>query len=354
MQDKATLVTINHQKLLSFALECFLCTGFEEESAQLIADSLIEADLRGLNTHGVIRIPMYLNRVKTGLIDPLARVNLIKENDNMAVLDAGNGMGQPASVYAMQKAIEKAGVSTISMVGVRNSNHFGTAAYYSMMAAERRMLGISCSNTEPLMAAPGGAKAVVGNNPLSIAIPGGNKPDIVIDMAMSAAAIGKIVLAQKKGESIPLGWATDKIGNVTTDPNEALDGGALLPFSGPKGYSFALAVDILAGILMGSGFGEDVKSPFNDFLNQQKVGHMFMAINISAFTNLEKFLANVEELIRQIKTAPVAPGVKEAFLPGEIEYNTKCTRLVDGIPLPVGLIDELNAYAQELTVKSRL
>jgi len=353
-QDKAAVVVIDHQKLLHFAKECFLSAGFAEECAQLIADSLIEADLRGLNTHGVMRIPMYLKRVKAGLIDPLAQVKVVKENANMAILDAGNGMGQPASMYAMQKAIEKASVATISMVGVRNSNHYGTAAYYSMMAAQQRMLGISCSNTEPLMAAPGGAKAVAGNNPLSIAIPGGKKPDIVVDMAMSAAAIGKIVLAQKKEQSIPLGWATDKMGNDTTDPNQALDGGSLLPFAGPKGYGLSLAVDVLAGILMGSGFGEEVKSPFDDFLHQQKVGHMFMAIDISAFMDLEEFLAKAEALIGQIETAPAAPGVQEVFLPGEIEFNTKCRRLVDGVPLPIGLIDELNAYAQELAVTSRI
>lgn len=354
MEENPNSVLVKHEKLFEFAVDCFLCSGFAEEKARLIANTLIEADLRGLNTHGVIRIPMYLNRVRRGLINPLAETKVVVANDNMAILDAGNGMGQPCSFLAMNLAMEKAAASTIGMVGVRNSNHFGAAAYYTMMAAERQMVGICCSNTEPLMAAPGGAKAVVGNNPLSLAFPGGDKPAIVIDMAMSAAAIGKIVLAQKKGESIPLGWATDKRGNNTSEPNAALDGGTLLPFAGPKGYGLALAVDILAGILTGSGFGQGVKSPFNDFLHQQNVGHMFMALNIASFMPVENFLGQVEKLITEIKAAPTANGVNEVYLPGEIEFNTKALRLAAGIPLPVSLLEELEAYGNELGVKYRL
>jgi len=173
-------------------------------------------------------------------------------------------------------------------------------------------------------------------------------------MAVSAAAIGKIVLAQKKGVKIPTGWAIDRWGNDTIDPAAALDGGLLLPVGGPKGYGLALVVDILAGILMGSGFGQGVKSPFNDFLNQQRAGHMFMAIDISKFLDVGKFTDQVGQLIGEIKNSPKRAGVEEIFLPGEIEYNTKQIRLNEGVPLPESLIQELQVLAQELGVEENL
>lgn len=352
--ENVKMQVVQQKVLFDFTLKCFLASGFKNDDAELIAKSLIEADLRGINTHGVIRIPMYLGRVKKGLIDPQAKVEVVTENAVMAILDAHNGMGQLSSSVAMDLAIAKASKSTIAIVGVRNSNHFGTAAYYSLMAAEKNMIGICGSNTEPLMCAPGGAYPVVGNNPLSISIPAKSKPAIAIDMAMSAAAIGKIVLAQKKGVEIPLGWATDKNGIETTDPNAALDGGSLLPFAGPKGYGLSIAVDVLAGTLMGSGFGQQVKSPFNDMLNQQNVGHVFIAINPESFLPTEQFLAHVDSYIEEIKSAPKATGVKEVFLPGEIEFNTKNTRIKEGIPLPVSLLKELEDFGKDLGLGYKL
>lgn len=266
----------------------------------------------------------------------------------MAIFDACNGMGQVASCRAMKKAIEKAGTTTIGICGVRNSNHFGTAAYYSVMAAEQNMIGISCSNTEPLMPAPGGGKAVVGNNPTSMAVPTGEGFSLALDMAASAAAIGKVLLAQKQGLSIPSGWATDRLGVETSDPKQVMDGGMLLPVGGHKGYGLSLMVDVLAGILVGAGFGDRIHSPFTGPENPQNLGHLFVAIDVSRFLPLDQFLAHVKSLCHEIKTAPTAPGVQEVFLPGEIEHMTKQKRLKEGIPLPEGVVSELDAYAAEL------
>lgn len=354
MEKSEPQIIIAHEKLFQFTVACFCQAGFDENKARSIGESLIEADLRGLNTHGVIRIPMYLDRVKAGLINPLAETKVVAEGENYAVLDAQNGMGQLSSRLAMKMALDKAASSAIAVVGVRNSNHFGAAAYYSMMALEKQAIGVCCSNTEPLMPAPGGAKAVVGNNPFSIAIPAKNRPPIVVDMATSAAAIGKIMLAQKSGQSIPLGWATDHLGSNTTDAAKALDGGLLLPVGGPKGYGISIAIDVLAGILMGSGFGENVKSPLKDLENQQRAGHMFMAINVESFLPVDQFLSNVDQLIDQIKTGPKAPGVEEVFLPGEIEHKMKAIRLREGIPLPEELVKQLEAYGQALGVRNSL
>ncbi len=351
-QEKMQIVT--EEKLSWFIKDCLQACGFQKEESGIIADSLVEADLRGLNTHGVIRIPMYLNRVRAGLINPQAQYAVLMNKANLALLDAQNGMGQLASIAAMNLAIEKAGQSSVGMVGVSNSNHFGTAAYYSMMAASRGFVGIACSNTEPLMAAIGGADAVVGNNPLSIAIPQEDRPDLVLDMAMSAAAIGKIVLAQKKDGSIPWGWATDKHGQETTSAEEALDGGTLLPFSGPKGFGLALVVDVISGILTGAGYGSQVHSPFTDFSSPQNVGHMFMAINIAEFMPLELFYQRIKDMMDMLKSARKAPGITEVYYPGEIESNTYQLRKQHGIPLPEKLLSELNQYAQDLGVAHRL
>ena len=259
-------------------------------------------------------------------------------------------MGQPASVYAMQIAVKKASQSIIGAVGVRNSNHFGTAAYYSKIAAENNMIGISMSNTEPLMPAPGGRKAVVGNNPLSTAIPLKDREPIILDMATSTAAIGKILIAQKRGDSIPVGWAVDKLGKDTTNPFEALNGGLIMPLGGPKGYGLSIIIDVLAGILTGSGFGQLVKSPFEDMANDQRAGHFFIAIDIKSFIALDDYYENTNKLVNEIKSSPTIEGVEEVMLPGEIEYRTMQSRLNYGIPLPIMVIRDLEQLALSLGV----
>ena len=349
MESEKT-VLVEYPLLLEFTKECFIQSGFSIDTANLISKSLLEADLRGLNTHGVLRIPMYLNRVKLGLINPKAEISIILDKNNIAIIDAGNGMGQPASVYAMQIAVKKASQSIIGAVGVRNSNHFGTAAYYSKIAAENNMIGISMSNTEPLMPAPGGRKAVVGNNPLSTAIPLKDREPIILDMATSTAAIGKILIAQKRGDSIPVGWAVDKLGKDTTNPFEALNGGLIMPLGGPKGYGLSIIIDVLAGILTGSGFGQLVKSPFEDMANDQRAGHFFIAIDIKSFIALDDYYENTNKLVNEIKSSPTIEGVEEVMLPGEIEYRTMQSRLNYGIPLPIMVIRDLEQLALSLGV----
>ena len=349
MRPEKTVI-VEYPVLLKFARECFFRSGFSNEAADLISNSLLEADLRGLNTHGVLRIPMYLNRVKIGLINPKAEIKILLDEGNIAVIDACNGMGQPASFYAMKMAVKKAKTLIIAAVGVRNSNHFGTAAYYSKIAAENQMIGISMSNTEPLMPAPGGKKAVTGNNPISVAIPLRERPPIILDMATSTAAIGKILIAQKRGESIPVGWAVDKSGKDTMDPFEALNGGLILPVGGAKGYGLSLVIDILAGILTGSGFGELVKSPLDDMVNEQKAGHFFMAIDIKSFLPLKDYYLNINKLVNDIKSSPTVEGIKEIILPGEMEHRTMQSRLIEGIPLPEKLIMELEQLGRDLGI----
>lgn len=346
MADRS--VVVPGTQLHAFTTACFQKEGFSAREANSIADNLLEADLRGLNTHGALRVTMYLKRVRAGVLNPRAKPELIQETPIFAIWDAHNGMGQLASIQAMDMAIERAEETGFYMTGVRNSNHFGTAAYYTMRAAKQRMIGFSCSNTEALMPAPGGAQKTVGNNPFSVAFPGGRSPDIVVDMAVSAAAIGKIVLSEKKGVSIPNGWATDAAGMETNDPKKALDGGFLLPVGGPKGYGLGLAVDIMAGILMGSGYGDKVRCPFHDYSGPQNIGHMFMALDVEKFQPWDTYLEKVEDLVRQIKGSKKAPGVQEIFLPGEMEHNRMAENTANGVSLPADLIAELCAFAREI------
>ena len=348
----ASVKGISLQDLYDFTLACFVKAGFSEDDAKVIAANLNEADRRGLHTHGVLRIPMYLKRVLHGVLDPKAVPEIVVETPSFAIVDAKNGMGVLASAKAMDLAIEKAKTTGLYLTGVRNSNHFGTAAYYTMKAADANMIGFCCSNTEPLMPAPGGAEKVVGNNPFSVCFPGGKYPHVVVDMAVSAAAIGKIVLADKAGKAIPNGWATDANGVETNDPKEAL-GGYLLPVGGPKGYGLSLAIDIFS-MLMGGGFSGHTRDPFADYSGPQLLGHMFMAINIDMICGLDQYTANIEELIERVKNTRKATGVSEVFLPGEIEYNRTLANAANGVELPEDLYDELQEFAAQLGLEDNI
>ncbi len=337
-----------------FIESCFLATEFAPDKAALITKTLLEADLRGLNTHGALRIPMYLKRVQKGVLDPHASPEVILESDNLVMVDAHNGMGQLASVKAMELAIDRASKSGICLAGVKNSNHYGTAAYYAMMASEKGLIGFSSSNTEPLMPGPGGAEKLVGNNPFSLAFPGGQYPDIVVDMAVSAAAIGKIILADKADGKIPAGWATDKEGYETTSSSQALDGGFLLPVGGPKGYALSLCIDILAGLLTGSGFGDKVRCPFHDYSGPQNLGHLFIAIHIPHLMAMDTYRERIESLIQRVKASKKRTDTQEIFLPGEIEHKKMQVNRTRGVELENTLIVELSDYAKELGVSDGL
>lgn len=354
MSGKQKTIHLKVDEVKVFIRQCLEAVNFPDEAIETISDTLIEADLRGLRTHGILRIPMYLNRVRKGILDPLAVPETVHDNPGMVLVDAHNGMGQLASYSAMRQAILRAKEVGFCLAGVRNSNHFGAAAYYSMMASSQGMIGYASSNTEPLMPAPGGAEKLVGNNPLSWAFPGAQSPDIVVDMAVSAAAIGKIVLADKKGESIPSGWATDKHGFETNSSAEALDGGLLLPAGGPKGYGLSIVVDLLAGLLTDSGWGGGIRCPFHDFSGPQNLGHFFMVFDIEKWLDRDAYERNITHYIERIKKTKRRSDVEEIFLPGEIEFKTKQNSLKEGIPYDENLLSELDEYAKELGVSDNI
>ncbi len=320
--------------------------GVPEDQARIIAEVLVEADLRGVGSHGVLRLPAYVHRVRAGLMAADTQIRVLGDRGATVLLDAQGGFGQVAGVHAMNQAIERARQYGVGFVAVRNANHFGIAAYYTMMALPHRMIGIAATNAAPSMAAWGGTQPVLGTNPISVAIPTGQDVDIVLDMAASVVARGKIRSAAAKGERIPLGWALDAEGRPTEDPQAALKG-TLLPIGGPKGYGLALVVDALAGVLTGSDYSVHLAS-LHDLSRRASVGFIMQAVDITAFSDWAEYTQRMASLIEGIRHSPRAPGVDRIYLPGEIEWLNAREFRQSGIPIPVPVLREFQQLAAEL------
>ncbi len=331
------------EELKDFCAGILRRVGVSSDNAGIIADSLVCADLRGIKSHGVVRLPTYVERVETGVMSLADDMEFIKRSSAAAVLDAKNGFGQIAGYKAMQAAIDMASSAGVAMVGVKNSNHFGIASYYSMLALEADMIGIVLTNASPAIAPYGTATPLFGTNPLSIAVPASKEKPIVLDMAMSTVARGKIRYAALKGEGIPEGWGLDARGMPTTDPNEVLKGGSLVPIGGVKGSGLALIVDIMCGILTDTCLTGEVKN-ITDMSGPAKTGHLFCAVNIANFVDVGVFKQNIDKVIQRIKTAK-AVGDNPIYLPGEIEHDLERKRMVEGIPIEVRVVELLNNLA---------
>ncbi len=315
------------------------CSGILEQlgvphgDADIVADSLVEADLRGLESHGVMRMGIYVERLELGLANATPKVAVLEETPASVLLDGDHGLGAVVGVQAMDLCLRKAETAGVAMAGVRNSTHFGAAAYYAMQALPRNMIGIAVTNAPATMPPWGGRRPYLGTNPVAVAVPAGQELPVVLDMATSVVARGKIILAEKLGQSIPLGWAVDPAGKPTTDACRALEG-AVLPVGGPKGYGISLIVDVLAGVLMGAPFGPHIGNLYGNRTEPQRLGHAFGVINVAAFAGVERFKAEMDQLIHEVKIQPRAEGVERIYLPGEIEFEAARERGQRGIPLP--------------------
>lgn len=314
----------------------------------MIAEAVVEGDLRGVESHGVLRLPAYVRRVQAGLMAATTALKVVQERGATVLLDAQGGFGQVAGIHAMNHAIKRARKHGVGFAAVRNANHFGMAAYYTMMALPHRMIGVAATNAAPSMAAWGGAAAVLGTNPICVAIPTGQDVDIVLDMASSIVARGRIRSSLSRGDRIPQGWALDANGHPTEDPEAALKG-TLLPIGGPKGYGLALVVDVFAGVLTGSDYGVHLAS-VHDLSSRASVGFVMQAVDITAFADWSEYEKDVQSLIGEIRNSPRAPGVDRIFLPGEIEWLTWRERKQSGIPVPVKLLEQMRELASDLGV----
>lgn len=316
-----------------------------EKDANVVGDALVEANLRGHDSHGVIRIPKWVSGLEIGAINPMTKVETVRETAASAFLDGGNALGPVVGVKASDMAIHKAKLVGIGIVIIRKASHIGMLGYYTEYMSRQGVIGICMTNTESGMAPFGTSDKILGTNPLSIGVPTRTWP-MILDMSTSVVARGKIVTAMENGETIPMGWALNKDGDPTTDPKEALEG-VLLPLGGMKGSGLAIMVDILTGALAGQAVGKDVRGTF-DMKHSGTKGDMFMAIEPSAFINPERFLNTVESLKNQIKNAKKAKGVDEILLPGEYEYLMRQKRYEKGIPINEELLNTLTSFKESL------
>jgi LDH2 family malate/lactate/ureidoglycolate dehydrogenase len=340
------------QSLHTACLALLQAVDVPEDQASVVADVLIRADLRGIGSHGVLRLPAYVHKIQAGLLEPHAPWTCLRETPATALYDAGMGLGPVAGLWGMKEAIKRAGHFGISAVGVSNASHFGIAAYYALQAVEAGMIGVAISNAAPSMAPWGGVQAQLGTNPVCVAIPTQDEIPLVLDMASSVVARGKIRLAQREGHPIPQGWALDNDGQPTTDPQAAIEG-TLLPIGGPKGYGIALVNDILAGILTGSPSGVEVRS-IHDLEEPSPVGFFFQVLQIEAFSSSQGFFDRLGAELTAIRNSPRAPGVERIYIPGEIEWECERDRRQNGIPIGSGTLKALRELAHELGVQITL
>ncbi len=342
------------EDLTSYIERFFITYKVPQNHAKQIAEVITEADLRGVHSHGISRLHVYYgDRLRAGLMDPATPYKVLSETETTIRYDGGNGFGQVVGIAAMEKCIEKAKIHQVGIATVCNSNHYGIAAYYSMMALPHGMIGISMTNSQPLVAPTYGRERILGTNPISVAAPAHRRKPFVLDMATSIVPMGKIMLAETKGETVPLGYGINAKGELTQNPTEIRNGGALLPLGGPdylsgyKGYGLALWVDILCGVLAGAAFGKDVGSPVATSGTPTNIGHFFLALNIQAFRDLSDFTRDMDALIEQLTSCPKEPGKERIYIHGEKEFEQKERYLKEGVALPVEVVEVLQKKGKE-------
>lgn len=337
------------RELGSLAQHILMAVGMDDAGARIAAKALLEADLRGVDSHGVRQVPRYARAIADHAIDGRVVPGLTRQFGATAVVDAGHGMGHPAAMLAATTAASLAQAHGVGLVTVRNSNHFGAAFPYVEAIADEGCLGFVTTNGPPVMVPFGGSRAAICNNPLAWAIPTRRAPRIVLDMACSAAARGRIRLAQREGRRIPTDWATDTDGTPTDDPTAAL-AGFLQSVGGPKGYGLAVVNEILAGALTASPVLSAVPSEVvtsDRFSRSMDIGHALIAIDPRALTDQDDFLDRVETIRDELARVEPRPGVDEVLLPGEIEFRTRLDREANGVPLASSTTESFVALVAE-------
>lgn len=340
---------VKHTALLEFARVVFVRVGVPEADAQWVAEATVEADLRGVNTHGVMRLPIYTRRIMEGVVSPITDVQVITESPGGRLLDGQNGQGQVISREAMAMAMEIAATHGVAAITVRNSNHAGVAGLYAEQAARAGMIGLYMTNGAPSIAPTGGREPMLGSNPMAIGIPTGGVYPVVLDFASTVVARANLLLAKTTGRPIPLGWALDPQGRPTGDPEAGLQG-TMLPFGGHKGYGIALMVDVLSGVLSGGQHGPWLPPMYGDYMNPQGIGHFVLAVNVEAFLPLEQFREEMDRFVVRVKASERSEGVEEIFVPGEIEFRRRESALREGVALPPEVVAELKALGQQLGI----
>ncbi len=340
---------VDAAELLALVSAVFCGCGMSRDDAHLLADSLVFADLGGIHSHGVMRVPEYVKKLTRDGVDPHGRPEVVRELGVCMVVDGGNSMGQIGCHFAMQRAIEKAGEHGMGVAAVRGSNHCGAMAYFAMQALEADMMGWATTNALPTMAPWGGTERIVGINPLGVAIPAGKEYPLVFDAAFSGSSHGKIRVHQQKNLALPAGWALDAEGQPTTDPAQALDG-LLMPIGTFKGVSLAMIMGIFSSLLSGAAYGLE-SGNMEDGPLAGADGHFVMAFNVSAFEEVARFKERVDTLIQQVHECKTAPGVDRLYVAGEREFISRERFGREGIPLNEATLKDLGTVARELGVE---
>jgi len=350
MADTATPLRVTARKLEDFTARAFQAVGISAPDSKSIAQLMVRADVQGSEGHGVFRLPQYIRRIKGGAVNIRPKIRVVREAAGMALVDGDNGMGHLVMRFATEKAIEKAQAAGVAWVGVKWSNHAGPASLYASMPAERDMIGLylAVGNANHLPAW-GGLDMLLSTNPIAVAVPAAEEPAIVLDMATTVAAYGKVKTKAQRGETMPEGWMMDRQGRPLTDPRRANEG-FLLPIGGYKGYGLALIFGLLAGTLNGAAMGKDVVDFNADDTTPTNTGHAIVAISVAAFQPVATFKKNVDVLVRDLRGSQRLPGVDRIRLPGEGSHAARADRLQNGIPLPAPLAASLRQLAAELKI----
>ncbi|HEY1005623.1 MAG TPA: Ldh family oxidoreductase [Sphingobacteriaceae bacterium] len=356
-----TFHTFSEDQLRQFTHTVFLKMGCSDEHARLAADVLIRSDLRGIDSHGVARLSGYVRLWEKGRINSTPDIRIVHETPTTATVDGDAGLGLVVAPFAMQVAIEKARQYGSGWVSVRNSNHFGIAGYHALMAVENDMIGFAMTNASPLVAPTFSTERMLGTNPMCYAFPAGKYPPVIVDMATSSAANGKLEIAQRSGKQVPAGWIQDKDGQVSTDPHELKRGGSLLPLGSDrdhgshKGFGLSATVDILSAVLSGANYGPWVP-PFVAFMEPSAnpvgsgIGHFLGAMRVDGFRPVEDFKAHLDNWVERFSSATPVSDNQRVIIPGQPEREAETDRKVNGIPVIDAVVTDLNLLAEKLEI----
>jgi len=342
---------ISHDRLAGFAERALLTVGLPPQDAAAGADLIVEPDLNGADGHGIFRLPQYVRRIRAGGINTRPDIRIVRETGAMALVDGDNGLGHLVVRRAAQAAVDKALQNGIGWAGVRNGNHAGAASTWARIPLQRGMIGLylavgSANHLPPW----GGIDMLLSTNPLAVAIPALEEPPILLDMATTVAAYGKVKTALQRGEMMPEGWMIDRDGKPLTDPKRA-DEGFLLPIGGYKGYGLALVIGLLAGTLNGAAMGRDVVDFNADDVTPTNTGQAVLAISLDAFGEPDAFMRRVDDVIRTLRGSARMPGVDRIRLPGEMSHAKRLDRLENGVPIPAPLLQALETLAGTLEIE---
>jgi LDH2 family malate/lactate/ureidoglycolate dehydrogenase len=343
---------VKPEALVDYGTEILRGLGMPADHAELVLDSLVQADLWGHQSHGVLRLPWYAARLASGAMTARTEPETLVDGGALLLVDGRAGVGQVLTDIARREAVARAREHGVGVVGVRNSNHFGTAMYYTRQAAKDGCVAILTTNASPAMAPWGGREKVLGTNPWSIAAPSPTPSGVVaVDIANTAVARGKIYLARNRGEQIPDSWAMDREGNVTTDPTDAING-VILPMAGHKGYAITFMMDVLSGALTGANTASRVGGPY-EAERPSGAGHLFIAIDVATMGDTEHYLASVGQLIDEVKATPLAPSYDEIFYPGELEdRNAQYNLTAGGVVLPEQTRSDLEKLGAQVGISN--